>query len=735
MKGLFEFASNASFDTFRFESRIANTPAYSTILKILYGLSEEAAKTTIAACQASDYVIWATTDNTQNYHLRRMNRMGLENVMNLGMSCIAWRRRLRHASALDFEDKQRRRRECRRNEITVPKLLELFDHDHERKVFSYQWLWVLGEYVELLGHLKKHANILLATQGSKLKIPEGADSPFTLPTTSGSEQDLPAFLDSILSFMKDLGQMKDNHMHRMFPIGGDGLTFELYGRVMEQRQLHSGPFTSLRFLNPKLEWWHTEWTNDSRIIDKHLASYASQDPSTLGHSASKITRKIRVNQGKYDYNQGSELMYFVLDMRMLDCWRYRDIAVSADADIYQIVQSIYDSGQSIELVEWERLAETLNISYSSEGSIYRSSVGFFEPDSQLPPKGSIWQSPIPASTFPHSLSTAPSSEASTDAPPTESHSQKKKSKVPTPKPVPEADSVLARSQDFIREAMRSREMKWAVAGGDPGRVYEQMKRVMFSFAGSSHQKYAQYLLETIIDLELESSPELRETLLEISVVNLKGIPGHGQACDIVHEYYNRILEAIVQHKGREFGERFIREGIARHLHHFQQLKHDFLDCVDVERRSARHSTPNSSPEIRTLLAEYQRQELHSYRPGRGFDEQVVVQSHFNDGVEAMQNGSLKRWTTRMMLMSSNYMRSSLGESPPEEELMEDLDEVVDRGSTPLTEYCLEDGRLTASELDIENSAQSVIQVLEADTSDSEDELDSQDLATSYNSSR
>lgn len=128
---------------------------------------------------------------------------------------------------------------------------------------------------------------------------------------------------------------------------------------------------------------------------------------------------------------------------------------------------------------------------------------------------------------------------------------------PDSKPDPQADCILAWSQDFMWEVMRSREATWSIAEGDVGWVWEQLKVIMFSFAGSNHKKYAQYLLETLFNLEWESSPELQETLLKISVINLSGLPGKFKPGDLIQEYFNQILETIVQHKGHEFGECFI----------------------------------------------------------------------------------------------------------------------------------------------------------------------------------
>jgi len=108
----------------------------------------------------------------------------------------------------------------------------------------------------------------------------------------------------------------------------------------------------------------------------------------------------------------------------------------------------------------------------------------------------------------------------------------------------QGDTALARSKSLMREAIRSREMVWSVAEGDVGRVWAQMKIIMFSFAGSSHKKYAQYLLETLIDLELESSPELAKALLSTGVSNMTGLPGGNHPKDLLQEYFQRIIEAI-----------------------------------------------------------------------------------------------------------------------------------------------------------------------------------------------
>lgn len=315
---MFNFASNASFDMFRYESRVGNSLAYSTTINALYGLAQSFAQLTIKKCTDPSNMVWVVPDNVQNHHHRRMHRIGLENIMNLGMSATAWVSPLRHPNALDYDDKEHRRAASKRDQATVESLLRLLDLEHEANILSYQWLWVLGEYETSLESLKEHASMRLRTRGRKHQLAVVRSEAFPLPSCAKSENKLNEFIESIDDFMGTAGQSRLNYIRRLFPFGGDGLTYELFWRSMYQRQFHESPYTSLRILNPLLMGWHTMWTNNSRIIEKNLVSYESLDPSTLGNSASKIKRTIRIDQGKYDYNQGWSTVSDLFEKQLLE---------------------------------------------------------------------------------------------------------------------------------------------------------------------------------------------------------------------------------------------------------------------------------------------------------------------------------------------------------------------------------------------------------------------------------
>ncbi|KAI9069580.1 hypothetical protein FKP32DRAFT_1540109, partial [Trametes sanguinea] len=106
----------------------------------------------------------------------------------------------------------------------------------------------------------------------------------------------------------------------------------------------------------------------------------------------------------------------------------------------------------------------------------------------------------------------------------------------------EGDCTLAQSILFMMDTMLSRDAADAVAMGDVGRLWNNMKIMLFKFEGSSHTKYGTYLLEQLCSLELESSEALRSTFLKNWLVNPSGEPGKTLEGDLFEEHVNLILE-------------------------------------------------------------------------------------------------------------------------------------------------------------------------------------------------
>jgi hypothetical protein len=179
--------------------------------------------------------------------------------------------------------------------------------------------------------------------------------------------------------------------------------------------------------------------------------------------------------------------------------------------------------------------------------------------------------------------------------------------------------------------------------------------MLFTFAGSGHPNYTGYLLEMICDIELESSPALREAFLACFVVDPTGEKGGFVLGDIYQEGLNRGIEPIIQHKDTDFGSYHVRHIWARNIKDIQELKSEFHAGVGLAKRSGRHKDPHEKPEFKILLREYKNAELHLRRPGRSYnpakndDGEPPKARDVDDmrkGIRGLANGGLKKWSVK-----------------------------------------------------------------------------------------
>ncbi|KAK6974759.1 hypothetical protein R3P38DRAFT_2583668 [Favolaschia claudopus] len=189
-----------------------------------------------------------------------------------------------------------------------------------------------------------------------------------------------------------------------------------------------------------------------------------------------------------------------------------------------------------------------------------------------------------------------------------------------------------------------REAVAATAQGDVGRVWEALKSMVFTFAGSTHSKYMGYLLEMICDLELESNSYLKDASL-FSVLNPDG--GHGQfkPCDIYQEFLNKCLDPIVQRKDADYGAFHIRNIYSRNIKDIHDLKTEFRKGLDLTKRTSKHKKPHEKPEVKILLKTYRDNELHKRRPGRTYKDGRDV-NDFERGMQHLAKGALSKFTSR-----------------------------------------------------------------------------------------
>lgn len=194
-----------------------------------------------------------------------------------------------------------------------------------------------------------------------------------------------------------------------------------------------------------------------------------------------------------------------------------------------------------------------------------------------------------------------------------------------------------------------------------------------AFAGSSHTKYAGYSLEMIVNLELESSPALKETFLKNWLVNPSGEPGRWIEGDLHLEHINLILETMIEHKDAEWDSQHIRTVVAPNVSHFVTLKNTYREGLGLAKRRGAHTSPHCRPEVRALLDAFKKEDVHRFRPGRHYGPQSDAPplqnlNLFARGLASLREGKLEKWKTesRMRRMQNVHQNTSsvIGNSSP-----------------------------------------------------------------------
>ncbi|EGO19045.1 hypothetical protein SERLADRAFT_443584 [Serpula lacrymans var. lacrymans S7.9] len=207
---------------------------------------------------------------------------------------------------------------------------------------------------------------------------------------------------------------------------------------------------------------------------------------------------------------------------------------------------------------------------------------------------------------------------------------------------------------FMQDAIVARELAYSISEGDIGRAYECIKIMLFTFAGSTHTKYATYLLKMICNLELECSPELKDAILSNWLVNLEGLPKHNDV---------------------EWDGPLMCSTISRNVAEFSRIKKDLLEGLGLAQKSGKHPKPHDQPEIKTLLRTYQEEELYLFHSGRKYSGLDI--SDFARGINKLCMGKLEKWireTTTAHGMFESHQASHLQrKSHSEEEVPEDSD--------------------------------------------------------------
>ncbi|KAJ6448308.1 hypothetical protein C8R45DRAFT_1224727 [Mycena sanguinolenta] len=549
-RGILYFGCSVPVDIMAYNSRIGTMPSYSTVYKHLEALSAEEARVTLAHGRDPTKIGVLLFDNVQNLARVRDHRIGRENHMNVGMSCLwveAWD--IINPNVFDLSDKRQRIKSNERASLSVDRLFGFLDQEDADTTGYLAWLEVLVWCVKPLKY--QSVEVKARFRGTaKLVIPV-QKSVVHLLAPSGKKETIPSELkDGLIEFLKQIGQTPESYISRKLIIGGDGLSYAMVLQLQSYLQWHKDPFKSFEIFEPQLQVWHTKWTDIIRVFQTHW-----------GRTSGKVQTPL----------PWVTLLYLVLDARMLDCWSLL-LGVDGIFEHFEVLSKQNKLPDLEELVEMaKKLHRTYSTAWARDHAIHDTSTTTVW--ARTVPTGSPWV-PIPVE------------DSSLD---TTTKNKKKKSsttkKKKPPSPPCKGDFVLSQSIDFIRDGINSRKLATAVTEGNVGRY------MLFTFTGSTHSNYGNYLLETIINLELESSPGLRDALLMSQLVNLPGLPGHCEEGDYVVEFFNRLVEAVTDHKNAQFDDNFIRNVVSRNLRHIAELKVAWRTNTGISAHQAGDANP------------------------------------------------------------------------------------------------------------------------------------------------
>jgi hypothetical protein len=126
-------------------------------------------------------------------------------------------------------------------------------------------------------------------------------------------------------------------------------------------------------------------------------------------------------------------------------------------------------------------------------------------------------------------------------------------------------------------------------------------------------------------------------------VNIAGLPGHGIAADMFQEQIQDELYEHINRKDASFDAEYIKDVIAPNTHRFVALKKDVNAGLGLAKRSSRHSTPETDSELRILLPEYAQHEIHFFRKGRKFDNNLDKVDYYGRSYSLLEEAKLEAW--------------------------------------------------------------------------------------------
>ena len=117
-------------------------------------------------------------------------------------------------------------------------------------------------------------------------------------------------------------------------------------------------------------------------------------------------------------------------------------------------------------------------------------------------------------------------------------------------------------------------------------------------------------MELWCNITYEYPEATRIALFNNWLVNLSGKAGKFHELDLMQEHFNKHLEELAQHKGKEFGDEWYRDVLSVHVHNFMRLTDEMEEAVDLADRTSHHTDKDIDNELKLVIQISQDHGLH-----------------------------------------------------------------------------------------------------------------------------
>ncbi|KAJ7845025.1 hypothetical protein B0H14DRAFT_2584918 [Mycena olivaceomarginata] len=654
--GLWLFACQAHVDVKRVFCRFGYSVSDSTSRKALNSMTDSSMnhlqEKVRDATERGTADYGKILDNIQRYDRVFEQGLGRESQLKVGTACTAFRLENAKPGALRADDHIARVIAQERQKMTTESVLASIDWEHNYSVADLHFVRILADFIPHLNHLSTEISTRFRTTLAKRRVAPVKTVLQPLGTNSEREVENKGMQSALLDFDKQMGVEPEKSDNILSWVRGDGASHATVMRLKKILATSPNIYDSFRNVISTPETWHTKATDLNSCASNHFGPAASKDPSSLSHNSNATNMKRPTDLKKCDFYPTSRNLIMIWEARVLDCWR---LVLGCKADLLGHFDALAAKTELPTLDELLKHASLLRERYASQ-TAYEQSLDKAEQDDAEPrtkfPVGSTWTRPCAretpavepetdADTEMPGLADIPEDTDSTDdnrdtdKPAVDAPSTTEQNEVPPETKADEdgpkfhkekdgfdGDRVLSNSILFLMEFGWWIELNYAIPEGDVGRVFEILKIFVFTFAGTSNQNYIGYMLDLYALLEFECSPELKETLLDNWLFNLRGEAGKFIEGDLMQEWNNRWLEDIAGRRGGEFDDKFYR-------------KNGRPKCAHLP------TSPQRDP---ILLRVYEDEELHSFRSGRSMGHAAV--NRFDRGYQRLDEGKMGEFLQR-----------------------------------------------------------------------------------------